>query len=81
MKEGGVMAHEGWSWNKVTGGDGWAAQPGIWLVDVKGQPVKVKVSNFAGAGLRVKVIGAAYLDRQSCPSLPLIAFRSGDGSS
>ena len=80
LQEGGVLAHEGWSWTKVTGGDGWAAQPGVWLADVHGQPVKVNISNFAGAGLRVKVIGGAYLDRQSCPSLPLIAFRSGDGS-
>lgn len=81
MQEGEVLAHEGWSWKKVAGGDGWTAQPGVWLADVKGQPVKVNISNFAGAGLRVKVIGSAYLDRQSCPSLPLIAFRSGDGSS
>lgn len=81
LQEGGVLAHEGWSWTKVAGGDGWAAQPGVWLADVNGQPFKVNISNFAGAGLRVKVIGAAYLDRQSCPSLPLIAFRSGDGSS
>ncbi|WP_082596095.1 DEAD/DEAH box helicase [Rhizobacter sp. Root16D2] len=81
LQEGAVLAHGGWSWTKVAGGDGWAAQPGVWLADVNGQPVKVNISNFAGAGLRVKVIGAAYLDRQSCPSLPLIAFRSGDGSS
>jgi hypothetical protein len=81
LQEGAVLAHEGWSWTRVSFGDGWAAMPGIWLVDVNGQPVKVSISNFAGAGLRVKVIGAAYLDRQSCPTLPLIAFRSGDGSS
>lgn len=81
MQEGAVLAHEGWSWTRVAVGDGWTAQPGVWLADVNCHPVKVSISNFAGAGLRVKVIGAAYLDRQSCPSLPLIAFRSGDGSS
>lgn len=81
LQEGGVLAHEGWIWTKVAGGDGWAAQPGVWLADVNGQLAKVNISNFAGAGLRVKVIGAAYLDRRSCPSLPLIAFRSGTGSS
>ena len=81
LQEGGVLMHEGWNWTKVAGGDGWAGKPGIWLAHVHGQPLKVNISNFAGAGLRVKVIGAAYLDRQSCPSLPLIAFRSGDGSS
>lgn len=81
LQEGDVLAHEGWSWTKVTGGDGWAAQPGVWLADVHGHLVKVNISNFAGAGLRVKVIGGAYLDRHSFPSLPLIAFRSGDGSS
>ncbi|MCY1556560.1 hypothetical protein D9M68_933200 [compost metagenome] len=81
MQEGGVLAHDGWNWKKVSGSDGWTAQPGLWLADVKGQPAKVNISNFAGSGLRVKVIGGAYLDRQSCPSLPLIALRSGDGSS
>ncbi|WP_456282165.1 DEAD/DEAH box helicase [Cupriavidus sp. JZ107] len=81
MQEGGVLVHEGWSWKKVAGGDGWAAQPGVWLADVNGQPAKINISNFAGAGLRVKVIGSTYLDRQSCPSLPLIALRSDDRSS
>lgn len=81
LQEGAVLAHEGWSWTRVAVDDGWAAQSGVWLAVVNGQPVKVSISNFAGAGLRVKVIGAAYLDRQSCPFLPLIAFRSGDGSS
>lgn len=81
LQEGCVLAHEGWSWTKVAGGDAWAAQTGIWLADVHGLPVKVNVSNFPGAGQRVKVIGGAYLDRRSCPTLPLIAFRSGDGSS
>jgi ATP-dependent helicase YprA (DUF1998 family) len=81
FQEGEVLSHEGWTWTKVAGGDGWAAQPGVWLVYLNGQPVKVNISNFAGAGLRVKIVGAGYLDRQACPSLPLIALRSGDGSS
>jgi DEAD/DEAH box helicase domain-containing protein len=81
MQEGGVLVHEGWTWKKVAGGDGWTAQPGVWLADVKGQPTKVIISNFAGAGLRVKVIGSTYLDRQSCESLPLIALRSEDRNS
>lgn len=81
LKEGDVLALDGWSWTKVAGGDAWRAQAGIWLADVNGRPAKVIVSNVPGAGLRVKVIGGAYVDRQSSPSLPLIAFRSGEGSS
>jgi DEAD/DEAH box helicase domain-containing protein len=81
MQEGEVLGHEGWNWKKVAGCDGWTAQAGVWLAELNGQPMKVNISNFAGAGLRIKVVGAGYLDRHSCPSLPLIALRSGDGSS
>ncbi|SIR50507.1 DEAD/DEAH box helicase [Pseudacidovorax sp. RU35E] len=79
-QEGSVTVLDGWSWTKVAGGDAWAAQAGMWLADVNGRLAKVMVSNVPGAGLKVKLIGGAYLDRQSFPSLPLIAFRSGEGS-
>jgi hypothetical protein len=81
MREGAVLLHEGWTWSRVAGGDGWSAQAGVWLADVNGQPTKVNISNFAGAGLRVKVIGSSYLDRQSCAVLPLIALRSEERNS
>ncbi|KAG9602489.1 hypothetical protein KCV01_g7194, partial [Aureobasidium melanogenum] len=63
LQEGGVLAHEGWIWTKVAGGDGWAAQPGVWLANVNGQLTKVNISNFAGAGLRIKVLGQNSIDR------------------
>lgn len=81
MQEGAILIHEGWSWTRVAGGDGWTAQPGVWLADVNGQPTKVNISNFPGVGLRVKMIGSGNLDRQSCASLPLIARRSDDRNS
>jgi hypothetical protein len=31
--------------------------------------------------LRIKVIGSTFLDRQTCPSLPLIALRSDERNS
>lgn len=81
MPEGGVLPHEGAHWTRVSGVDGWTAQPGVWLADFNGRPAKVNISNFAGAGLRIKVFGGTQLNRQSCPNLPLIAFRSGGGNS
>lgn len=81
MPEGAMLAHDGAHWTRVSGIDGWTAQPGVWLADFNGRPAKVNISNFAGAGLRIKVFGAAYLNRQSCPILPLIALRSNGESS
>jgi hypothetical protein len=78
MPEGEVLAQDGWRWTRVRGGDAWTAAPGIWLADVGGQLSKVNVSNYPGAGLRIKVVGSASpaLDRLVYPALPLIARRS-----
>lgn len=78
LPEGEALVQDGWRWTRVGGGDAWTAQPGIWLADVGGQLSKVNVSNYPGAGLRVKVVGSAapVLDRLAYPTLPLIARRS-----
>lgn len=81
MPEGEVLVQDSAHWTRVSGVDGWTAQPGVWLADFNGRPAKVNISNFAGAGLRIKVFGGAYLNRQSCPTLPLIALRSNGGDS
>lgn len=78
---GGSLDQDGWQWTRVAAVDGWSAEPGMWLADLGGQLRKVMISNHPGAGLQARVPGSspARLDRQACPTLPLVARRSEKG--
>ncbi len=77
MQEGQTMEHEGWQLTRVHVSDGWSATPGFWIADINGQPAKIRITNHAGAGYMVKVLGAhAPLQRQDCPVMPLFARRA-----
>jgi len=76
LPEGASLVDDGWRWTKVSGADGWTADPGLWLADIGGVLRKVAITNFPGAGQRIRVVNEGGLDRQANPSVTLVARRS-----
>ena len=72
-----TAVHDGWLWKRVHGGEAWTASPGTWLAQVDGELTKVVITNHAGVGHRVRVPGGSqgFLNRQTYPTIPLIAHR------